>query len=116
MANDKLKVGQTVWFVEKDNRTGKAHIPKETTITEVGRIYFKVECRGKYKFSIEKMQVVSDHNLREYIYLDIEVFKKEERYSELLSDIRKVFGHYGKTDVTLEQLEAINKILNPSKE
>jgi hypothetical protein len=111
MANDKLKIGQTVWFVEKDNRTGKAYTPKETTITEIGRIYFKVAF-SRHKFSIETMQAVSGYSVSESIYLDIEVFKKEERYSELLSDIRKVFGHYGKTHVTLEQLESIKKILS----
>jgi len=109
----KLEVGQTVWFVEKDNRTGKAYTPKETTITEVGRIYFKVGV-SRHKFSIKTMLAVTDYPVSQSIYLDIEIFKKEERYNELLSEIRKMFGHYGKIDVTLEQLEGITKILNKS--
>jgi hypothetical protein len=109
---NKLKVGQSVFYVDNSNRLLKTGL---TTVTKVGRDYFEVDAFNRERFFIKTMRhdskygsprIVIFHSEQEY--LDI------KRHQGLRAKFREVFGWNSTAKLTLEQLEAINTIIEGS--
>lgn len=107
-----MKVGQNIFIKTQGNAarySGSKII--ETKLVKLGRKYFEVEALPRTKFEIETMQEKTDYSC-DYIAYESKVAIEEEiEKAELEIDIRKIFGRYGKTSCTLDQLRRINNVL-----
>jgi len=107
----KLCVGQTIWIVPSHYYRSDNKEPKEVVISKVGRKYFELEGYNRSKFNIETLQEENETNYKSQCYLTLQEILDEREIEKLTSQLKNIFGTYGKLDLTLEQLRKITDIV-----
>lgn len=109
----KLHVGQKL-YKQVAYRNEKPTI-KVCEITKIGLKYLYVDNDNRYPIEkdtlIHRSKMYSQNNFQMYL-TEQEILDKWET-NTLISECKKHFGNYGNLKFTLEQLRAINKIINP---
>lgn len=107
-------VGQKV-FVRKIGNSARHRKPEELITEEeiesIGKIYFYLKGYSRQKFGIEEMRDISNYSSNFIVYENKQDYLDEDEYSNLLDEIRKVFGSYGRCDLNLDQLRRICEII-----
>lgn len=107
-----MQVGQKVWVYEARYRVAGL---TEATITKVGKKYFEVDAvRGK--FYIEDLRFVTEYSSNCRVYLSRHDYEDEKETKYLEDKLRSIFKVYGRTNLSLEQLRQINKIIQDAKD
>ena len=107
-----MKVGQTV-FIKNTSRYGTKI--NEDKIKSIGRKWFKLEENG-CRFSIEDLfNDAGGYSSHYKVYFKMQDIIDEGRLSDLNLKLSRLFN-YGKSKLTLEQLEAINGIIEVNNE
>ena len=110
----KLKVGQEVFLKEIFGRSPQDKELIKTNIAKVGNKYFTVSDSWRGRFHIDKMMHDGGQYSPKYkAYLSEKEILDESLSVELIHKIRTIIGQYGKTDLTLDQMKQILKIINP---
>lgn len=114
---NKLKVGQTVWLVKKN----QPNIPPlEKTIREVGRKYFELSGEIGARFLIETLKLDNGYSGGysggyATVYLSLQDIEDEREYLAITRRLSGMFNYmtwrHGR--LTLAQLRQIEAIINP---
>ena len=112
----KLYVGQKLWLVRSSLHRNDDIIPKEVTISKVGKKYFKLEDYPRTKFEIETLRQVTEGSYVDKCYLTLQEILDAREFNKLVCDIKKIFDGYGKPKLTLEQLRKIMDVIGVKQE
>lgn len=104
-----MKVGDKVFLKTIGNAARSGVRIYEEEITKIGRKYITIGDYGQ--FEMDSRHQKSDYSPNYKFYLSREEIQDELEYDRLLSKTRQFFSNWGKLDITLEQLKAIDKIL-----
>lgn len=108
-----LKVGQKLYYVEKDFGR-RALKPKEVTIEKIGRRYFYIEYGTR--FFIDTMsQDSGQYSSRGKCYLTLKDYEEEEEGIRLSNKILEFF-HFPFRKLILDQKRRIYAIIQETKE
>lgn len=114
----KLKTGMTVYFIPvgvNNTRHIKNNILShisEAKISKIGRKYFYLENHSS-NFNISNLRHDSEHHYDLQAYLNKQDILDIVEFSELKNKIKNKFNEIDNTDLTLEKLIKINKIIFP---
>jgi len=107
-----LKVGQKVYLKPIGNRARYSKDIVESSISKIGRKYFKVEDDHYGRFFIDTMKQDNGQYISEYAcYTSREKIESEKEIQILYDKIKKMF-YTLKPDIPLEKLKRIDKIIN----
>ncbi|MGD6876855.1 hypothetical protein [Bacillus infantis] len=109
-----FEAGQTVYGKPGVNTARYNKAIQVGKIEKVGRKYLEVSFGGynKYKYYKEDLKQVTEYATDYYLYLSKQDILDEEESELLVNDFRKMFGGYGKVDLTLDQLRRIKEIVS----
>lgn len=110
---NKLKVGQTVWLVKKNQPN---ITPQERTISKIGRKYFELSGERDTRFFIETLEIDNGHyGSNATVYLSLQDIEDEREYLAITRRLSGMFNYmtwrHGR--LTLAQLRQIEAIINP---
>ena len=108
MNKHNLKVGQTVLVIGNQRHT-KSEL-RESEIIKVGSKYFTLDNREQ--FELETLTHKTIYMPSYKIYLDIKDYDEMIERNQIESQVRAVFGNYGKVKLTLDTLRKIQLLLN----
>jgi len=104
-----LSVGRKIWLIPRSYGRNREEAPIEVTITKVGRKFFKVDgYYERFRFDIETLREVDGSGM---CYLELQHILDNREKGRLLNKLRSVFSSFGKSDLTLDQLRAIDNVL-----
>lgn len=111
----KIKVGDTIWIQPKRYPRGVAE-PIQCTVSKVGRKYFEVEDFRFQRFQMSDGKQCTEMNYPSQAYHTLQEILDEKEIQVLTDKIRVHFtGFYGSKKFTLEQLRAIDNIIDPKQ-
>ncbi|APF25177.1 beta barrel domain-containing protein [Clostridium sporogenes] len=99
-----IRKGQKVWICIYQGRTSKI---EETIIEAVGRRYITVEACKKKRFFKNTLKEVNGAGEPSFIILDIEKYKKNKYYDNLIDKLKKFIWN----NIKKEDLDKIAEIL-----
>ncbi|KEI94102.1 hypothetical protein N494_18460 (plasmid) [Clostridium botulinum A2B7 92] len=99
-----IRKGQKVWICIYQGRTSKI---EETIIEAVGRRYITVEACKKKRFFKNTLKEVNGAGEPSFIILDIEKYKKDKYYDNLIDKLKKFIWN----NIKKEDLDKIAEIL-----
>ncbi len=114
---NKLKVGQTVWLVKKNQPN---ITPQERTVHTVGRKYFELSGEIGARFLIETLKLDNGYSGGysggyATVYLSLQDIEDEREYLAITRRLSGMFNYmtwrHGR--LTLAQLRQIEAIINP---
>lgn len=113
-----IYVGRKVYLTLGYNRSRNSdpNTIIESEIIKVGRKYFEIDVEkyNKPKFYIEDLKQVTEYCVDYIVYLEKQIILDQREFSNIVSNIKKVFGNYRYSEpkkLTLDQLRRIDKIL-----
>lgn len=110
---NKLKVGQTVWLVKKN----QPNIPPlERTVRTVGRKYFELSGEIGTRFFIETLELDNGYSGGyATVYLSLQDIEDEREYRAITRRLAGMFNYmtWKNGRLTLAQLRQIEAIINP---
>ena len=107
----RLFVGQKLYLTPSKLDKRANGEPREVTVENVGRKYFKLKEFPRTKYSIETLTEENNINYKAQCYTTLQEILDLRDYDGLLSKIKSVFSYYGQVDISLSQLRQINDIL-----
>ena len=107
MNKHNLKVGQTV-FVIGTQRHSKSEL-RESQIIKVGKKYFTLDNREQ--FELETLTHKTIYTPSYEIYLHRKDYDDIVERNQIESQVRTVFGNYGKVKLSLDTLRKIKLLL-----
>ncbi|RHW65594.1 hypothetical protein DZC34_08270 [Clostridium botulinum] len=99
-----IRKGQKVWVCIYQGRTSKI---EETIIEAVGRRYITVEACKKKRFFKNTLREVNGGGESSFIILDIEKYKKDKYYDNLIDKLKKFTWNA----IKREDLDKITEII-----
>jgi len=113
----KYTVGQEVYVVPSGNNTRNSYIkPKTATVLKVGRTVFSVSGFERMQFEIDTGREKSKYLAKWVVWSSKPAYDAHCRKIELQAKISKAFTWHSRVDLTLDQLEAINAIIEKPSE
>ena len=110
----KPEVGQKVFLKPINNAVRDSTEVKEEIILKVGRKYFEVwDGENEWsatKFHLDSLRQVTDYSPDYQLYFSKQELLDEQEANDLTKSIRRTFGNYGETKLTLDQLRRIHTI------
>jgi hypothetical protein len=112
----KLEVGKAIYLKAMGNnaRYKVDEYIEEWTIKKIGRKYFDVwkdnNERRIIQFHIEDNKEKSDYASWQ-LFFSLQEIENEKESAALIYELRKIFGSYGKIDLSLDQLRKIKDII-----
>ena len=113
MAENKIKVGQTVWMIPHRFRNSESNEPVETKVTKVGNKYFEIEADNRSRYYVETLR----RDGRQYstdgrVLLELQSWLDEIEGEKITDLIRKKIGQYGKHEIPLDTLRKIKELIH----
>lgn len=112
-----MQVGDKVYLNPYGNKAGYGNKEiREYEIKKIGRKYFEV-WKDKSEISIIKFHLDNFRQVTNYtpdwrLYFSKQEILDEQEYNQLLEEVTEVFRHYGKPNLSLEQLRKIKDIIS----
>lgn len=104
-------VGETLYLVWIGDRRYKQN-NREVTVTKVGRKYFEVNGE-RCQFFIDTWAEKWEYGSEDWqVWESKEAYEEHELVCKYCDDFRRIFGGYGKPNITLDQARRIKAILN----
>lgn len=113
---NKLKVGQTVWLVKKNQHN---IAPEEKTISKVGRKYFELSGEIGTRYIIGTLELDNGYSGGyAEVYLSLQDIEDEREYRAITRRLSGMFNYmtWKNGRLTLAQLRQIEAIINPIKQ
>lgn len=111
-------LGETLFDLNVGNAARKPRVQELTPVTvkTVGRKYFTcAPSEGKYRpettYKIESWEQKTEYYSNHKLYETAQEWEDEREASEIHTELRAEFNHYGKCDVSLDTLRAIKSLL-----
>lgn len=115
-----LKVGQTLYALNVGNEArGREQVLTPGTVTKVGRKYFDFQFKDHWRaitYHIDTWAEKSEYSATYQLYESPKAWEDSKRSKELCESIHKSFEYgYNRFDISLENLEKINRIITVNK-
>lgn len=107
-----MQVGQTVWVTGGFANKGIV----SDVISKIGNKYFYLAECGNMKFDLHTLKSVSDSNYPYTVWLSILEYQNVMKTNELTDKIRKFFSGWRKINLSLSQLQQIDKIISEEED
>jgi hypothetical protein len=113
---NKMQVKDKVWLKPLNNQLRRSKEIKECVIKKIGRKYIEVE-NPDWDADIIKIEIETRREVTKYspdweLYFSKQELLDEIEKEKLENDIKAIFGCYRGTDLSLDQLRRIKKIID----
>jgi hypothetical protein len=105
----------TIYFRPLCNAARYSKEIERGIVSKVGNKYFEIEGRSKQRFHIDTLlQDGRGYSPDWRGYLSMKVIQDEDERNSLIIYMREIFSHWGKVELSLEQLRAMKGIVENS--